>query len=170
MGITLTDDTRAGILVKGDFTYAEVIALVKDVLSRMGEAKAMLIRESKKEGKFYLAFFVSRLDALLWGQGGGFMATMSKKKQANLVAVGEYGKPADGLPGALTIKVHSGIISKRITFSPKRLEAIERFYEFIKLFQEHVNASGKGAECSIGMAQAAPDISYRRKLAILGGR
>jgi len=169
MRVTLTDDTKAGIVVKGNFTYAEMSALAKEVLSQMGETKAMFIKEIAKEGTFYLAFFVNWLDALLWGQGGGFLATMSKNKEAHLVAVGEYDKPAGGLPGALTIKVYSGIVSRRSTLSPKRLEAIERFYEFIGLFQARA-AGEKNLECTVGLSEMAANVSYRRKLAILGGR
>jgi hypothetical protein len=164
MRITLADDARAGILVKGDFTYADMVSLAKEVLSEMGSAKGMLIKESAKEGRFYLAFFVSPFDALLWGQGGGFLATLSRKKEAHLVVVGEYEK------GTLTIKVSSGIVAKRSNLSPKRLEAIERFYEFVNVFHERVKAIGKNAECTLGMSEAAGSISYRRKLAILGGR
>jgi hypothetical protein len=160
----LTDDAKAGILVRGDFAYDEMVSLAKEVLSQMGETKAVFMKEEAKTGKFYLAFFVNRLDALLWGQGGGFLATLSSKKAPNLVAVGEYKE------GALAIKVHSGIISRRSTLSAKRLEAIERFYEFIGLFHEALKASGKNLECKIGMDETAANISYRRKSAILGGR
>jgi hypothetical protein len=165
MKTTLKDDTKAGIMVKGDFTYAEMASLTKEVLLHMGEAKARFIKESAKE--FYLAFFVNLLDALLWGQGGGFLATLSKKKQANLVAIGEY-KQETQSQGTLTIKVYSGIVSKRSSLSPRHLEAIERFYEFISLFHERVK--GKEVECTIGLNEMPGDISYRRKASILGGR
>jgi hypothetical protein len=164
MRVTLTDDVKAGILVKGNFTYAEMSDLAKEVLSQMGETKARFIKESVKEGTFYLAFFVNRLDDLLWGQGGGFLATLSSKKEANLVAVGEYEE------GTLTLRVYSGIVSKRSSLSAKRLEAIERFYEFVALFHGRLEAAGKDIECKIGLSEAAGNISYRRKAAILGGR
>jgi hypothetical protein len=179
MRITLTDDVKAGILVKGDFTYAEMSALAKEVLSQMDETKARFIKENVKEGRFYLAFFVNVLDALLWGQGGGFLATLSKKKDANLVAIGEYEQetkvletefPETKFQGSLSIKVFSGIVSRRSTLSAKRLEAIEGFYEFINLFHTRLEAAGKDVECTIGLDEAASDISYRRKMALLGGR
>jgi hypothetical protein len=66
--------------------------------------------------------------------------------------------------------VYSGIVSRRSTFSPKRLEAIERFYEFVNVFHERVKASSKNAECTIGLNEAASNLSYRRKAVILGGR
>jgi hypothetical protein len=166
MRVALADDVKAGILVKGDFTYGEMLSFAKEALSQMGETKAKLIKESVKEGKFYLAFFVNVLDALLWGQGGGFLATLSKNKDANLVAVGEYEQGT----GSLTIRVYSGIVSKRSTLSAKRLEAIERFHEFVGLFHSHLQAAGKDVECKIGLSEAAGNISYRRKMAILGGR
>jgi hypothetical protein len=140
-----------------------MFALTKEVLAQMGETKVMLIKEVVKEHKFYLAFFVNRLDALLWGQGGGFLATLSRKREANLVAAGEYEE------GSFTIKVYSAIISRRSNLSPKHLEAIERFYEFVNLFQARVRESGKEAECKTGLDEAAANISYRRKSAILGG-
>jgi hypothetical protein len=169
MRTALADDVKAGILVKGNFTYAEMSALAKEVLSQMGETKVMFMKESVKEGTFYLAFFVHRLDALLWGQGGGFLATLSKKKDANLVAVGEY-KQETQFSGTFVIRVYSGIVSRRSTFSARRLEAIERFSEFVNLFHRRLEAAGKDIECKIGMNEAAGNISYRRKMAILGGR
>jgi hypothetical protein len=164
MRTNLTDDVKAGILVKGDFTYAEMTSLAKEVLSQMGETKGIFMKEDAKAKLFYLAFFVNRLDALLWGQGGGFLATLSKNKAANLVAIGEYKK------GTLTIKVQSGIVARRSTLSAKRLEAIESFYEFIKVFHERVKAVGKNAECTIGLSEEASNLSIRRKASILGGR
>jgi hypothetical protein len=169
MRVTLKDDMKAGITLKGNFTYAEMSALAKEILSQMSETKARFIKENEKDGKFYLGFFVNRVDALLWGQGGGFLATLSRNKEANLVAVGEYEQETK-VQGKLIIKVYSGIVGKRSTLSPKRLEAIGRFYEFVNLFHERLEAAGKDIECKIGLSEAAGNISYRRKAAILGGR
>jgi hypothetical protein len=154
---------KAGILVQGDFTYDQMLSLTKGVLLQMGETKAMFIKEDVQEEKFYVAFFVNKVDALLWGQGGGFFATLFKK-EAHLVAAGKYEA------GTLVVKVHSGIVSRRSTFSARRLEAIERFYEFLNLFRSRLEAEGKDFECTSGLSEAASDISYRRKSTILGSR
>jgi hypothetical protein len=66
--------------------------------------------------------------------------------------------------------VYSSVIAKRSNLSAKRLEAIERFYEFVNVFHERVKASGKNVECTIGLSEAASNISIRRKASILGGR